>query len=76
MANAKFETLKARLKSDPDKLAWLEERAAIRQLDRYPVTETDKIALSEERRTEAEELACKDWFDAGVNFFKVKEKKA
>ena len=51
------------------------ERASIRQIERYPATEEEKVALSEERRTEAEELACKDWFDIGVDFFKVKERK-
>jgi hypothetical protein len=63
MANSQFETLKARLK-DQDKIDWLEERAAIREFE------------AGFDRDEAERLAAKDWFLAGIDFFKKKDKVA
>lgn len=56
----KFQTLKSRLKDD-DKIAWLEEKAAVREMD------------GGFDRDKAEELACEDWFNTGIEFFKTRE---
>ena len=58
--STKFETLKSRLKDD-DKIAWLEEKAAVREMD------------GGFDRDKAEELACEDWFNTGIKFFKTRE---
>ena len=63
--SSKFENLKSRLlqtENGQDKVDWLEERAAIREYE------------AGYDRDKAEELACKDWFLAGIDFFKKKEK--